>query len=176
MKVDDDIWNSFETNFTKAGFTCNSTACGSTKECTSLYSGMENIEVVFNSTAFFIPPSGYTYRKQSLNQDYKCMIAIESGLKSGQVTLGTYFMANFYAEFDYVQMTVGLGINTFAAWNATSIGNSSSIDPPSPPVKTMPTWEIFAIVFFSFAFCAIGTLIIVTMVNKKKLAAKSRND
>jgi hypothetical protein len=173
MKVDDDIWSSFSSNFTNAGFTCDETECGSTEECSSLYSGMEDIEVVFNSTAFFIPPSGYTYRKQSKNADWNCMIAIEPGLKAGEVTLGTYFMANFYAEFDYDQLQVGLGINTFAAWNSSSIGNQTDIDPAAPH---LPTWAIFAIVFFSFAFLAIFTLLIVTFVNKKKLAAKSRND
>ena len=135
---------------------------------------MEDIEVVFNSTAFFIPPSGYTYRKQSKNADWNCMIAIEPGLKAGEVTLGTYFMANFYAEFDYDQLQVGLGINTFAAWNSSSIGNQTDIDPASP--QQMSTWAIIAIVFFSIVFLAIITLLIVTLVNKKKSAAKLRND
>jgi len=101
------------------------------------------------------------------------MIAIESGLQPGNVTLGTYFMANFYAEFDYELLQVGLGINTFAAWNST-IGNSSEINVLP---NTMPTWAIFAIVFFSIAFVVIIALIIVTIVNKKKLdKVKIRNE
>ena len=63
MKVDDAIWDSFKSNFTNAGFECTDTQCGSISECTDLYPKLEKIEVVFNSTAFFIPPTGYTYRK-----------------------------------------------------------------------------------------------------------------
>jgi hypothetical protein len=39
---------------------------------------MTTVKVVIDDTAYWIPPAGYTYRKQSLTND-TCMIAIEKG-------------------------------------------------------------------------------------------------
>ena len=78
MKVDDASWDTLSSTFESVGFNCSSGYCVSQSNCSDLYAIMNYVKVVIDDTAYWIPPAGYTYRKQSLTND-TCMIAIEMG-------------------------------------------------------------------------------------------------
>lgn len=82
----------------------------------------DNGDGTSNESVFTIPPLGYTFRTQSYVADATCVVAMTSGAPDNSMTLGTYFLASFYAEFDYVNAKIGFstGANT-ATWTSTIV-------------------------------------------------------
>jgi len=129
MKVDNDTWEIFSQNLTASGFDCANGYCSSDESCSDLYSNMSGIKIVIDGSFYSIPPIGMTYRQQSINNTAACLVAISNGAATGQIELGSYFLASYYATFDYGAEQVSFGVNSRNSyWNAT-IGNASDLEP-----------------------------------------------
>jgi len=90
---------------------------------------MSGIKIVIDDSYYAIPPIGMTYRQQGLVKGATCLLAISNGAADKTIELGTYFLASYYASFDYDAMQMQLGLNARQGlWNA-SIGNSSDLEP-----------------------------------------------
>jgi len=100
MAVDNTSWTELSAIFESVGFNCSSGYCGSPKNCSDLYGKMSYIKIVIDDSAYWIPPQGYTLRKQRISND-ACVVAITSSGSHGIITLGTYFLASYYAQFNY---------------------------------------------------------------------------
>lgn len=67
-----------------------------------------------------IPPAGYLFSQQSVNPAWKCVIAVRGGgTNETEINFGTYLLANYYSEFHYDNLTMGLAVNSKNSWNAT---------------------------------------------------------
>jgi len=127
MTVSDTEWATLKTTFTDAGFTCDANYCSSmTTTCAdmtleSLYLNLPSTssDGTTSQTVFTIPPLGYTFRTQTYVVDAKCVVAITGGADAGKATLGTYFLASYYTEFDYSTNTVSFSKNSNSAWAST---------------------------------------------------------
>jgi len=128
MTVSDTEWTALSKTFTAAGFTCDANYCSSmTTTCAdmtlkSLYLNIDPTNLDNGSTSqtkFTIPPLGYTFRTQTYVIDAKCVVAITGGAEAGKATLGTYFLANYYTEFDYSTSKISFSTNSKSAWTST---------------------------------------------------------
>ena len=127
LQVDEGSWATLTNLFEDADFNCSSFLCVSQSNCSDLYANMSYIKVVIDDTAYWIPPAGYTYRKQNLTND-TCMVAITPGSQNNTILLGNYFLASYYAQLDYSSTQVSFGVNNRGAWVA-GIGNASDLTP-----------------------------------------------
>ena len=95
--------------------------------------------MAIDDIAYWIPPQGYTW-----NNKNTCIVAINSGANNGFIELGSYFLDSYYAQFNYTDMQVSLGVNSKAAWTA-SIGKAGNLVPTTNfTVKlnnTLNTWQ-----------------------------------
>ena len=96
-----------------------------------MYAKLNYVKLVIDDSVYWIPPQGYTVRQQNAALE-TCEIAIVPGASDGYVALGMYFLASYYAEFNYaaIPRQVSLGVNSRAAWTA-GIGNASDLTPIS---------------------------------------------
>jgi len=94
-----------------------------------MYAKLNYVKLVIDDSVYWIPPQGYTKRKQNATLE-TCEIAIVPSAEDGYVYLGMYFLASYYAEFNYapIPRQVSLGVNSRAAWTA-GIGNAADLDP-----------------------------------------------
>jgi len=89
--------------------------------------------MAWNTTTLTIPPQGYLMsgENQTVNTNWTCLLAIRGGMPDGHpVVLGSYFLANFYAEFDYDKLAVNISPNAYSSWKSSVVyvGPSSDDD------------------------------------------------
>lgn len=130
------VSNESFSNLTKAllkadkSFSCNETSgwCGSTNECAS--ASLPNLTITANTTTLNIPALGYLMNgDMDGDSAWKCTLGIRGGMPAKHpVLLGTYFLANYYAEFDYDNLAVGLAPNAYSSWTSSVIYVPSSSD------------------------------------------------
>ena len=94
-----------------------------------MYAKLNYVKLVIDDSVYWIPPQGYTKRQQNATLE-TCEIAIVPSAEDGYVRLGMYFLASYYAEFNYapIPRQVSLGVNSRAAWTA-GIGNAKNLRP-----------------------------------------------
>merc|ERR1712159_196787 len=138
MKVDNSSWTSFSTQLTSAGFTCSNETvtglgtgyCGIQKDCATVGKNLSNIVISINGTNLQVTPSGYLV--DGTASGWKCVAAVMGGVaKNTEVQFGTYFLANYYAQFNYDNNTVSLAVNSLNSFNTTLVvpsDNSSDDD------------------------------------------------
>jgi len=126
MRVDDLTWTNIKQIVMNSNqdFNCTqiqgSEWCGTTTPCESVNATLPDITITFNSTELTIPAYGATMRHNSFdNNDWACTLAITNGMSDGNITLGTYFLASYYAELDYDSMQMSIGDNSKSSWSAT---------------------------------------------------------
>jgi len=164
MRVDNETWTNFKTQITTAdpSFECDSKNysgwCGSHHDCSDALSNLSDVTLAVNDTyKMSIPPAGYLFSKSSVNPDWNCVMAIRGGLgNKTEVQLGTYFLANYYTEFHYDNMTIGLGVNKFNSWNAT-------VEPAASPSDDDSGLSTLALVMIILS-CILGVIILIAAV------------
>lgn len=177
MQIDETSYGTLNSTLNGAGFSCNpitkkSTTgagwCGTTQDCTTAAANLSSMTIGINSTKLMVAPAGYLVNNvKSLtgSSSWKCMVAIQgsNSVNASQVNLGTYFLANYYAQFNYDNNTVSLAASSVNSFNNTIVLPSDSSDDDDG----LAGWAIFLIVLASLIVVALVLGLLYKMCGKK---------
>jgi len=168
MTVSDAEWTTLSATFTTAGFTCDATTkiCSSATKTCAEYTTLTPLTLTktvdldngtTNTSVFTIPVLGYTFRTQAYVANAACVVAITGGAAADTVTLGTYFLASYYTEFDYTTNMIGFSTN------------SNSVLGSTLAVTSAPTSTFFAVTLTNTKNTWTGPLSLGTPAQKQSL-------
>lgn len=175
MKIDATSYGTLNSTLSGAGFSCNAISnktgsgyCGTTSDCTTVAANLSNMYIAINGTKLQVSPSGYLVNNDKSitgSSTWKCMTAVQgANITATQVYLGTYFLANYYAQFNYDNSTVSLAASSVNSFNNTIVVPSDSSDDDS---DGLAGWAIFLIVLASLIVVALVLGLLYKMCGKK---------
>ena len=102
--------------------------------CDNFYMQMKDFEFSIDGTRYVVPPEGYT--ESNSDKGYACMIWVSLRHEIETIELGTSFLQNFVASYDYRAGVINLGLNVNAPDGADIISPTPSPDDPSHHTRT----------------------------------------